>query len=172
MITLERAAELLRQQQGVETVEVCQREYLRACFPNRINPDNPHTLIVHPIREELALKVLVPEITKLRSRGSDLFRVLQNLNYALRIGKVGTDARNGDVVFEINHPCCDGNVQDPSPEVFARLVEAARRVTHDVVLLATHVGMVEAGVPEDIASKVVKQLQPQDECDADDAASL
>lgn len=159
MITKDMCKELLAKQDGVKDVEVCKDQYLRARFANRINPAEPHDLIVHPMEDRLALKILVPSITKVRSANSELFRVLQDINFRLLIGKVGTDARDGEVMFEINHACQDGNVADPGPEVFARLIQIAIETTHDVHLTATHVGMVEAGVPADVAKKFVEQFR-------------
>jgi hypothetical protein len=123
MITLSKCRELLEQQEGVMDIEVCKDQYLRGHFANRVNPKEPHDLIVHPILEKLVVRVLVPGITKIRSNKSELFRILQDVNYNLLIGKVGTDAHDGEVMFEINHPCQDGETLDPSPVVFARLIE-------------------------------------------------
>ncbi len=171
MITLSQSKELLEQQTGVDGIEVCKDQYLRAHFANRVNPKEPHDLIVHPIHERLALKILVPSISKVRSGNSELFRVLQDINYTLLFGKVGTDSRDGEVMFEINHPCQDSGAADPSPEVFARLIEVAIATTHDVHLTATHVGMVDAGVPADVAKKFVEQFREKN-LESDDHETL
>jgi len=172
MISLDKAKELLEQQDGVDGVEVCKDKYLQAQFANRVNPQEPHVLIVHPLTEKLTLRVLVPNISKVRSGASELFRVLQDLNYRLLIGKIGTDGRDGEVAFEINHPCQDGDVTDPSPEVFARLIEVAIETARDVHLTATHVGMTESGVPADVARKFIEQFREQEKEDGDDEETL
>lgn len=170
MITRDTCKEWLEGQDDIEDVELCKDQYLRARFANRINPAEPHDLIVHPIEDRLVLKVLVPSISKVRSANSELFPVLQDINFRLLLGKVGTDGRDGEVTFEINHPCQDGNAVDPSPEVFARLIEAAIATTYDVHVTATHVGMVEAGVPAAVAKKFVEQFRQVkaegEECEA------
>ncbi len=150
MITKDTCKELLEKQDGIEEIELYKGQYLRARFANRINPAEPHVLVVDPIENRLALKIRVPEIAQVRSPNSELPRILQDINYRLLIGKVGTDARDGEVMFEINHACQDGGAADPSPEVFARLVGTAIETTHEVHLMATHVGMVEAGVPAEV----------------------
>lgn len=162
MITLAKCKELLEQQEGVADVEVCKEQYLRGHFTNPVNPKEPHDLIVHPIPEKLVVRVLVPGITKIRSSKSELFRILQDVNYNLLIGKVGTDAHDGEVMLEINHPCQDGETADPSPDVFARLVEMAIETARDVHLTVTHAGMVEAGVPSDVAARFVDQFRQQE----------
>jgi len=158
MITLDKCRGLLEQQEGIEAVEVARNEFVRARFANRVDPNSPHNLVVHPIEEKQALKIVVPEIAKVKS-GSELFRVLSHLNYDVLVGKVGVDSHDGEVRVEVVHPCRDGAEEDPSPEVFARLVEVAIGLTHDMVMLATHVGMVEAGVPEDVARKFIEQFR-------------
>ncbi len=159
MEKLETMRDLLTQQDEVDGVEVVKDQYLRANFANRINPKEPHNLIVHPILEKLILRVHVPGIAKVRSKGSDLLPVLQEMNYGLLLGKIGTDGRDGEIAFEINHACQDGGVADPSPEVFVRLVEAAIETARDVHLTATHVGMVDAGVPADAAKAFIEQFR-------------
>jgi hypothetical protein len=76
------------------------------------------------------------------------------------------------MAFEINHPCVDGNNPDPAPEVFARLIEAAMNITNHVAIIATHVGMVEAGVPEGVARQFVEQFKAQEEQDTESEDSL
>ncbi|MCG3131531.1 MAG: hypothetical protein FLDDKLPJ_02327 [Phycisphaerae bacterium] len=159
MITKDTCKELLEKQDGIEEIELYKGQYLRARFANRINPAEPHVLVVDPIENRLALKIRVPEIAQVRSPNSELPRILQDINYRLLIGKVGTDARDGEVMFEINHACQDGGAADPSPEVFARLVGTAIETTHEVHLMATHVGMVEAGVPAEVAKKFMDQFR-------------
>lgn len=168
MITLATTKEMLTQQEEVRNIEICKDQYLQGHFPNQISPDEFHDLIVHPLLEKLVLRILVPGITKVQSANSELFRVLQGLNYGLLIGKVGTDPRDGEVMFEINHPCQDGDVVDPSAEVFARLIEAAIKTARDVHLTTTHVGMVEAGVPADVAKQFVDQFRQNSEGDEED----
>lgn len=108
------------------------------------------------------MRVHVPSIAKVRSKGSDLLPVLQEMNYGLLLGKIGTDGRDGEIAFEINHACRDGGVEDPSAEVFVRLIEAAIETSREVHLTATHVGMVEAGVPADVAKKFVEQFRQKE----------
>jgi len=170
MLTLEKCRELLTQQDGVAGVEVCRDAFVKGQFSNRINPDEPHDIVVHPIEEKQVLKVVVPHIAKVKS-GSELYRVLSHLTYDMLLGKVGVD-QDGEVRFEINHACRDGADVDPTPEVFARLIEVAMDMTNHVVLLATHVGMVEAGVPEDVARKFIEQFREQEKEDGDDEETL
>ena len=172
MITLNTAKEMLTQQDGVKGVEICRDQYVQAQFANRVNPQEPHVLVAHPLTEKLVLRVLVPNISRVRSGSSELFRVLQDINYRLLIGKIGTDGRDGEVVFEINHPCQDGDVADPSPEVFARLIEVAIETTRDVYLTTTHVGMTDAGVPADVARKFIEQFRDKKDEEGDDEDTL
>lgn len=51
MEKLEKFRDLLTQQDEVDDVEVVKDQYLRASFANRINPKEPHSLVVHPIAE-------------------------------------------------------------------------------------------------------------------------
>ena len=171
MITLDQTRELLEQQDGIEGVEVCRNEFVRARFLNKINPKEPHELAVDPIQDRLVLRFHV-SITKNRSGNTELSRVLQNFNYDLLIGKVGTDVRDGEVTFVVNHPCRDGDADDPAPEVFARLVDVVVNATHKVALLATHVGMIEAGVPKGVAQQFIEQFQEQEKQDGDDEETL
>ncbi len=159
MITMEMCKELLESQEEIERVEVSKDEYVRGRFANPLDPKEPHDLVVHPITEKLVLRVLVPNITKLRSGNSNLFRVLQDLNYRMLIGKVGTDARDGEVMVEINHPCQDGQMEDPPPDVFARIVRAAMSTARNVQLMAAQVAMVESGVPSEVAKQFMTRFQ-------------
>lgn len=165
MITLDQCKELLETQSGIADVEVCKDQYVRAQFANRVNPKEPHKLIIDPMQDKLVLRVLVPGIAEARS-GSGLHQVLQDINYRLLIGKVGTDMRDGDVSFEINHPCQDGTAQDPAPEVFARLIEVAIGTTLDVQLTTVHVGMMDAGIPSDVAKQFVDQFRSREKEEA------
>jgi len=171
MISLEKAKEMLEHQGGVENIEVCKDEWVLARFANRLNPEKPHNLVVHPIREQLIMKIRVPAISTIK-HNTEFTRVLANVNYDLVLGKAGVDSRDGEVMFEINHPCQDGDAEDPGPEVFARLVEAAMETARDVTLLATHVGMVEAGVPEEVVKRFLKQFQDEDEDEAEETDTL
>ena len=170
MITIDKVKELLDQQDGVEGVEVCRNEFIKGQFLNRINADEPHGIVVHPVEEKQVLKVVVPHVAKVKS-GGDLYRVLSHLTYDMLLGKVGVD-QDGEVRFDISHACRDGADIDPPPEVFARLVEVAMDMTNHIVLLATHVGMVEAGVPEDVARKFIEQFREQEKEDGDDEETL
>ena len=68
--------------------------------------------------------------------------------------------------FEINHPCQDGTAQDPAPEVFARLIEVAIGTTLDVQLTTVHVGMMDAGIPSDVAKQFVDQFRSREKEEA------
>lgn len=161
MISLDKAKVLLEQQEGVADIEVRKDAYLLARFPNKVDPGEPHHLVVHPVEEKQILKVVVPSIAEIRS-GNAVSRVLANLNFDMLLGKVGMD-EEGEVRFEINQACRDGEMDDPSPEIFARLIEVAVEMATEVTFVVTEVGMVEAGVPKDVARGFVKQLRQQDE---------
>ena len=167
MKTLDKCKELLEQQEGVEQVEVVRDEFLHAKFASRLNPKEPHDLVVHPVAEKQALKVVVPHLARAKSNG-ELFRVLSHLNYDMLLGRVGVD-QDGEVRFEICHACVDGAEDDPGHEVFARLVETAMDMAHHVVMLTTYWGMVDAGVPEAVAKQFVDQFrQEKPEADGED----
>jgi hypothetical protein len=158
MITLYQCKDFLEDQENVEGIEVCNDTYLRARFANALNPKAPHTLIVHPMTRDLMLRVFVPKIAKLCSANSELLGMLQDANYHLSAGRIGTDARDGEVVVEIVHLCQDGEVVDPSLDVFTRMIKAAMSIGRDVHLTAAQVAMVESGVPVDAAKQFVSQF--------------
>ena len=167
MVTLEKCRELLERQDGVEQVEAVRDEFVHAQFANRLNPKEPHDLVVHPVTEKQVLRVFVPHLAKAKS-GGELFRVLSRLNYDMLLGNVGVD-QDGEVRFEVAQACADGAVEDPSQEVFARLVETAMDMAHHVVVLTTYWGMVDAGVPEAVAKQFVDQFrQTNSEDDGED----
>ncbi len=167
MKTLDKCKELLERQEGVDHVEVVRDEFLHAKFASRLNPKEPHDLVVHPVAEKQVLKVVVPHLAKAKSDG-ELFRVLSHLNYDMLLGKVGVE-QDGEVRFEVNHACVDGTEDDPGQEVFARMVEIAMDTAHHVVMLATYWGMVDAGVPESVAKQFVDQFrQEKPEDDGED----
>lgn len=170
MGSLERCKEMLMQQHGVEGVKIYPDGFVRGRFSNRTSPEKPHNIVVHPLEEELVIKVVVPHIARVKT-GSSLYRFLSHLTYDLLLGKVGVDP-DGEVRVDVSHACRDTTDVDPSPEVFARLVEVAMDVTNHTLLLATHAGMVEAGVPKDAALKFVEQLREQGTQEIDDEETL
>jgi hypothetical protein len=172
MLTLERCKALLEEQDEVAGVEECEGEWLRGEFPNPLQPDRPRTLIVHPILGRLILKVRVPAIAQAR-RSAGLAGILADFNYRQTIGKVGVDKQDGEVMFEINHACQDGDTEDPSPDVFARLIEAAVETSKRLTVMVTFVGMVEAGVPQDVARRFVSEsLGNEPDMAAEDTPTL
>lgn len=90
MKTLDKCRELLEPREGVEQVEVIRDEFLHARFASRLNPKEPHDLVVHPVTEKQVLKVVVPHLAKAKVNG-ELLRVLSHLNYDTLLGKVGVD---------------------------------------------------------------------------------
>lgn len=158
MISLEDCKVLLEQQEGIEDTEVCEGAYVRGYFANRLNPSERDKVVVEPLPKRAVLSVRVPDIGAARSPKSELFRVLQDINYRLALGSIGTDDRDGEVSFVINHPCRDDGEADPTPEVFARLIRVAIHSAHDIRMMATHVAMVESGVSEAVARKVLEQV--------------
>ena len=148
MITLERCKELLEHEDGLEQVEVCGSGFVRAKFTNRMDPTEPHDLVLHPVEEKQVLKVVVPHIARAKSN-VELYRVLSHLNYDMLLGKVGVD-QDGEVRLEVNQACRDGAEEDPGRDVFARLVELAMDTTQKVAVLVTYWGMLSAGVPEPV----------------------
>lgn len=157
MLTTAKAAEWLKAYgDKITDVEVDdERGFVRGKLPNRIDADDPHNIIVHPIHERLVLRVIVPQIAKLKSVGEPLF-LIGKINYDLVLGCVGVDG-DGEVKFEVNHPCRDGEVADPDDEIFKRLIDATCETVDEVsrvVLLAT---LREAGVSKELADNIVKQ---------------
>ena len=155
MITTQKTAELLKDiGNGITEVEVDERGFVKAQFPNRLG--TPHVLVVHPIAERLVLKLRVPEVAKVH-RDSEAIRLLGKLNYDILYGCVGIDL-DGEVMIEINHPCQDGEVEDPSPEVFGRIVEAVQDTVCVASKMILHAQMVEGGASESVARQVVTKL--------------
>ena len=169
MLTTAKAAEWLKAYGGkITDIKIDEeRGFVRAKFPNRIDADDPHDIIVHPIRDRLVLRVIVPQIAKLKSVGEGLF-LIGKINYNLILGCVGVDG-DGEVKFEVNHPCRDGEVEDPDEEIFKRLLDATCETVGEVsrvVLLAT---LREAGVSAELAESIVKQHFTDDEEKDDEA---
>jgi len=155
MISVQKAADLLKGiGNGITDVEVDERGFVKAQFPNRLG--TPHVLVVHPIAERLALKIRVPEVAKIH-RDSQAIRLLGKLNYDILYGCVGIDL-DGEVMVEVNHPCQDGEVEDPSPEVFARLVEAVQETVCVASKMILHAQMVEGGASESVARQLIAKL--------------
>ena len=170
MLTTATAAEWLKAYGGkITEIEVDEeRGFVRGKFPNRVDADDPHNIVVHPMHERLVLRVIVPQIAKLKSIGEGLF-LIGKMNYDLILGCVGVDG-DGEVKFEINHPCRDGEVADPDQEIFKRLLDATCETVDEVsrvVLLAT---LREAGVSKELAENIVKQHFTNDDEKDDDAA--
>ena len=166
MITVEKAAELLKASEArVSDVEVEDRGYVSARFANLVDPENPYQLVVHPIVERLALKILVMHIAEIRT-DSALMKHIAKMNYRLIYGCIGVDS-DGEVNFEINHACQDTDVEDPAPEVFGRLLDAARSTVDEVGKLIVHAGMVDAGVPANLARKIMREHFPDKEEESD-----
>jgi hypothetical protein len=162
MLKVEQTKDWVGRIDGVGDIEICENEFVRASFSNRLNPKQPHILIVHPIDAELVLRVRVLQLAKVQA-GSELPRLVAHENYGLALGKVGISSGDGELMFEINHPCRNGDSEDPSPEVFARLVKQAMTEANRLALLATHVGMIEAGVPQEVARQFMAQFEvPED----------
>jgi hypothetical protein len=162
MITVNLACEMLKQQAGISDVETCDNEFLQAYFANPVNPKKPFALIVHPIPEKLVLRVHVLAIAKVRPDAS-VMRLLSFLNHDLLLGRAGVDHRDGEIVVQINHPCRDGAADDPSLEIFARLVEGAMRAAREVSILVLRAGMRDSGVPNETAERLVDQLLGESE---------
>ena len=161
MITCEKTVEWLKAYGGkVSDVEVDERGYVRAKLANRIAPDAPHTLIVHPIKERLVQKILVPQIAQI-SRSADVMRLIGRVNYDILFGCIGVD-QDGEVLFNINHACQDGEVMDPTEEVFRRLLDATCETVSMLDRLLLHASMVEAGVPRPVAEKIMKAQFPEE----------
>jgi len=163
MITMERAAELLtaydKNEEHISDVRVVDDQYVSADLSNALSPSQPFRLIVHPVKETLMLKIRVPNIAKIRM-DSAIVRVIANRNYQLVFGCIGIDRDDGEVMIEINHAVVDGEVQDPPPELFTRLLDAVRETVTDVSRTILHVGMIEAGIPEDLAAKIMETQFP------------
>lgn len=159
MKTLEKCRDLLTQQPGVERVQIFNNEFVHAAFANRINPGQQHALIIHPVPGKKVLKVCVPHIAKI-THGGEVFRFLCHLNYDTLVGKVGVDT-DGEVRFEINHPCLDGTHDDPPEEIFARLVDTAMYMANRVVFLITLCAMMDAGVPRTLVEGFARQFGDQ-----------
>jgi len=169
MLTTVRVAEWLKAYGSrITDVEVDDEHgFVRGKLPNRIDQEDPHNIIVHPIHERLVLRVIVPQIATLKSVGKALF-LIGKINYDLVLGCVGVDG-DGEVKFEVNHPCQDGEVADPDEEIFKRLIDATCETVDEVsrvVLLAT---LREAGVSKELADNIVKQHFSDDD-DKDDTA--
>jgi len=164
MITAQKAADLLKNNSNdITEVEVDERGFVKAQMPNRLGA--PYVLVVHPIAERLVLKIRVPEVAKVH-RESEAIRLLGKINYDILYGCVGIDL-DGEVMIEINHPCQDGDVEDPPPEVFARLVEAVQDTVRVASKMILHAQMVEGGASESVARQVITQLF-DDGSEADD----
>ena len=164
MITAQKTAELLKDiGNGITDVEVDERGFVKAQFPNRLG--TPHVLVVHPIAERLVLKLRVPQVAKVH-RDSEVIGLLGKLNYDILYGCVGIDL-DGEVMIEVNHPCQDGDTEDPSPEIFARLVEAVQDTVRAASKMILHAQMVEGGASEGVARQLITALF-DDENEADD----
>ena len=155
MLTTEKAAEWLKAYgDKIAAVAIDEGGYVRANLANRIDPDKPHKMIVHPIKERLVLKIRVPQISEI-SRSADVMRLIGRVNYDILLGCIGVD-QDGEVMFEINHACQDGEAMDPDEEIFRRLIDATCETVATASRLLLHASMVEAGVPRSVAEKVME----------------
>ena len=155
MTTVQKAAENLRNMgNGITDAEVDERGFVKAQFPNPLG--TPYELFVHPIPERLTLRIRVPEVAKVH-RDSEVIRLLGKLNFDILYGCVGIDL-DGEVMVEVNHPCQDGEVEDPSPEVFARLVEAVLETVRVASKMILHAQMVEGGASDAVARQLITKL--------------
>lgn len=156
MITVQKAAEWLKAYGGkISDVQVDERGYVRAKLPNRIASDEPHNIIVHPIHEQLVLRVMVPQVAKLKNVGEAHF-MIGKMNYRLILGCVGVDG-DGEVNFAIHHPSRDGQAEDPDQEVFKRLIDATCESVDEVSRIVVLATLHEAGVSKELAANIVKQ---------------
>ncbi len=146
--------------------------YVHGVLPAGDGWNRPGGLVVHPILDELILRVCVVNIMKVRP-DSQVLKALARVNLELVSGCVGIE-ESGYVRFQINH-VCSGTDGEASVQVLDRLLDetfAALAFIHRNLILC---GMIEAGVPPKQAHQVVGILYGESDTEdpgGSDAATL
>lgn len=152
MITLEKAKGYVEAEADTfSDIEVDERGYLRARLQHPASLDI--TLILHPVDDALLLRVRAQNIGQIEL-GQPHEQVLRHVNAALVLGRVAID-NDGEVYFEINHPCLDGGTDDPGPEIFERLLRAATTTARDVARIVMSMRLQDARLPQDMVEKLL-----------------
>jgi len=166
MITLEKAKGYVKAETDTFShIEVDERGFLHAHLQHPSSLDL--TLIVHPADDALILRVRAQNIGQI-DLGRQHERVLRRLNATLLLGRIAIDD-DGDVFFEINHPCLDGGADDPGPEVFERLLRAAARTARDIARIVMALRLKDARLPQDMAEKLLAETFGEVDDDQDDS---
>ena len=161
---IQRALAMLDQHEnGVSEPKIDPSGHVAAKLANPVDPDRPYKLIIHPIAEQMILRVCVLPIAKLRS-GSSVPQDLAHANLGLRVGCASVTA-NGVVTYMINHVCRSDDDTDPPAGLVERLIDEAITATRLLEEITLAAAISDAGVPSDRAQEMVKALVSQVESD-------
>lgn len=156
MITTDQIIEVLKaRDEQIADIDTHPKGYVHGVLPAGDGWNRPGGLVVHPILDELILRVCVVNIMNVRP-DSQAVKALAKVNLELVSGCVGIE-ESGHVRFQINH-VCSGTDGEASVQVLDRLLDetfAALGFIQRNLLLC---GMIEAGVPPKQAHQVMHTL--------------
>jgi len=169
MVSSEQIAEVLKnhEQDGISDVIVGYNGRVGSLLKSRFDPNRSYVLLVHCLTDECILRFRVSGLAGVRLDGK-VTEALSWANLCFFSGGLGIDSEN-TVTFEVNHPCRVDDDNDPSPQVFEKLMDGLLNDIGEIEMIIMSAVLCDMGLSGKRVDNIMGILFPDSHYAADKA---